>query len=240
MIVCICSSFLCAIEHTLYMLCSRMLCRTARCKPFPLVTHTQLTCGHPINGRAPALAPTRRALWAALADQLGYLWLIPLYRRLVAAHAAHPSELKGMPYGSPAGHTVDVYLPSPLAQSYAVHPGGVDGDVGMGDGGSIGGDDDINNDDSGSTHHVKTDCGSNVPSGPPVAIFVHGGAWEHGGKELYATLGQALAARGFVTVVIDHTKFNDGSRLGKACVFNHACCCVSVPLMVTTSAANSP
>ena len=38
----------------------------------------------------------------------------------------------------------------------------------------------------------------------PVLVFVHGGSWQGGGKEPYAFAGRALAAQGFLTLVISY------------------------------------
>nr|ANI19854.1 EstDZ2a [uncultured Acetothermia bacterium] len=46
-----------------------------------------------------------------------------------------------------------------------------------------------------------------VPDGlqdAPVLIFVHGGGWTSGDKNLYAFIGQAFAAQGFATAVINY------------------------------------
>ncbi|HJZ94834.1 MAG TPA: alpha/beta hydrolase [Gemmataceae bacterium] len=46
-----------------------------------------------------------------------------------------------------------------------------------------------------------------VPKGAkdaPVMMFVHGGAWRSGSKDLYATLGDTFAKQGIVTVVINY------------------------------------
>lgn len=46
-----------------------------------------------------------------------------------------------------------------------------------------------------------------VPQGlqdAPVLIFVHGGAWTSGDKNLYAFIGRAFAEQGFVTAVINY------------------------------------
>ncbi|MGX1786993.1 alpha/beta hydrolase [Bosea sp. NPDC055332] len=40
--------------------------------------------------------------------------------------------------------------------------------------------------------------------GRPVVFFIYGGSWANGAKESYAFVGDALAARGFVTVVADY------------------------------------
>ena len=42
-------------------------------------------------------------------------------------------------------------------------------------------------------------------SGPwPVVVFVHGGSWQEGNKNPYAFVGRALAAQGFVAMVINY------------------------------------
>jgi acetyl esterase/lipase len=38
----------------------------------------------------------------------------------------------------------------------------------------------------------------------PVVVFVHGGSWNSGSKEPYEFVGRALAARGFLTLVINY------------------------------------
>ena len=38
----------------------------------------------------------------------------------------------------------------------------------------------------------------------PVVVFVHGGSWQGGGKEPYEFAGRALAAQGFLTLVISY------------------------------------
>ncbi|QCK85389.1 alpha/beta hydrolase [Phreatobacter aquaticus] len=38
----------------------------------------------------------------------------------------------------------------------------------------------------------------------PVVLFIYGGSWSSGSKETYGFVGQALAARGFVTVIADY------------------------------------
>jgi acetyl esterase/lipase len=48
-----------------------------------------------------------------------------------------------------------------------------------------------------------------VPSGrgsapKPVVFFVYGGSWANGAKEIYSFVGEALSARGFVTVIADY------------------------------------
>ena len=48
-----------------------------------------------------------------------------------------------------------------------------------------------------------------VPSGDgsapkPVVFFIYGGSWANGAKETYSFVGEALSARGFVTVIADY------------------------------------
>lgn len=48
-----------------------------------------------------------------------------------------------------------------------------------------------------------------LPSGggnalKPVVFFIYGGSWANGAKETYSFVGDALAARGFVTVIADY------------------------------------
>jgi acetyl esterase/lipase len=38
-----------------------------------------------------------------------------------------------------------------------------------------------------------------------VLVFIHGGSWESGSKSLYSFLGNRMAAKGFVTVIIDYS-----------------------------------
>ncbi|WP_162261811.1 alpha/beta hydrolase [Bosea sp. Root381] len=38
----------------------------------------------------------------------------------------------------------------------------------------------------------------------PVAFFIYGGSWANGAKETYGFVGEALATRGFVTVIADY------------------------------------
>ncbi len=38
----------------------------------------------------------------------------------------------------------------------------------------------------------------------PVVFFIYGGSWANGSKETYAFVGEALASRGFVTVIADY------------------------------------
>ena len=38
----------------------------------------------------------------------------------------------------------------------------------------------------------------------PVVFFIYGGSWANGAKETYAFVGEALSARGFVTVIADY------------------------------------
>ncbi|HSA80738.1 MAG TPA: alpha/beta hydrolase [Geminicoccaceae bacterium] len=45
-------------------------------------------------------------------------------------------------------------------------------------------------------------------AGPaPVAVFFYGGRWESGNKEQFRFVGQALAARGFITVIPDYRRY---------------------------------
>lgn len=41
----------------------------------------------------------------------------------------------------------------------------------------------------------------------PVIVFFYGGRWESGSKEMYGFLGDKLADRGFVTVLVDYRKY---------------------------------
>jgi acetyl esterase/lipase len=38
----------------------------------------------------------------------------------------------------------------------------------------------------------------------PVVVFVHGGSWEEGNKDSYTFAGRALAAQGYVTIVVNY------------------------------------
>jgi len=38
----------------------------------------------------------------------------------------------------------------------------------------------------------------------PVAFFIYGGSWANGTKETYSFVGDALTARGFVTLIADY------------------------------------
>ena len=49
--------------------------------------------------------------------------------------------------------------------------------------------------------YLPSDCAS-APK--PVVFFVYGGSWAHGAKETYSFVGDALPARGFVTVIADY------------------------------------
>lgn len=56
-------------------------------------------------------------------------------------------------------------------------------------------------------HPVKHRLDLFVPQGvkdAPVLIFVHGGAWTSGDKNLYSFIGRAFAEQGFVTAVINY------------------------------------
>jgi acetyl esterase/lipase len=43
-----------------------------------------------------------------------------------------------------------------------------------------------------------------VPEGRPVVLFIHGGNWNSGSKNLYAILGRRLAKQGVVAVIINY------------------------------------
>lgn len=49
--------------------------------------------------------------------------------------------------------------------------------------------------------YLPSDCAS-APK--PVVFFVYGGSWANGAKETYSFVGDALSARGFVTVIADY------------------------------------
>lgn len=68
------------------------------------------------------------------------------------------------------------------------------------------------------TSNVPYDRGNNLgldiyspygALGAPVVMFVHGGRWQHGSKEDFLYVGQALASRGYVAVVIDFRQYPD-------------------------------
>ena len=44
----------------------------------------------------------------------------------------------------------------------------------------------------------------------PVAVFLYGGAWASGSKELYTAAGTQLVAEGFVAVIPDYVKHPSG------------------------------
>lgn len=46
-------------------------------------------------------------------------------------------------------------------------------------------------------------------SNAPVVVFFYGGRWQDGSKEDYLFTGQALASRGFVTVIADYSLYPD-------------------------------
>jgi acetyl esterase/lipase len=43
----------------------------------------------------------------------------------------------------------------------------------------------------------------------PVVVFFYGGSWEDGNKEMYQFVGDALANRGYITVIADYGKYPD-------------------------------
>ncbi len=54
----------------------------------------------------------------------------------------------------------------------------------------------------------------------PVVFFIYGGSWANGDKETYSFVGDALAARGFVTVIADYrlvpeVRFPSSSRTAR-------------------------
>jgi acetyl esterase/lipase len=56
-------------------------------------------------------------------------------------------------------------------------------------------------------HPIKHRLDLFVPEGlkdAPVLIFVHGGGWTSGDKNLYSFIGRAFAEQGFVTAVINY------------------------------------
>ncbi|MFJ5368820.1 alpha/beta hydrolase [Bosea sp. CER48] len=57
--------------------------------------------------------------------------------------------------------------------------------------------------------HARQRMDIYVPSGggsapKPVVFFIYGGSWANGAKETYSFVGDALSARGFVTVIADY------------------------------------
>jgi acetyl esterase/lipase len=44
----------------------------------------------------------------------------------------------------------------------------------------------------------------NLPRPAPVVMFIYGGSWNNGSRRDYSFVGRALAARGYVTVVVDY------------------------------------
>lgn len=57
-------------------------------------------------------------------------------------------------------------------------------------------------------HQLSLDVyrASGVDAGAPVVVFLHGGSWQHGRREYYRFVGQALSARGVLVVVPDYRK----------------------------------
>ncbi|KAF9909929.1 hypothetical protein EC991_007732 [Linnemannia zychae] len=58
------------------------------------------------------------------------------------------------------------------------------------------------------TSHLATDA--TVTGTRPVIIFIYGGAWSSGSKEIYTLLGAQLRAMGYVVVIPDYTTFPRG------------------------------
>lgn len=44
----------------------------------------------------------------------------------------------------------------------------------------------------------------------PVIVFIYGGAWINGEKELYSLVGKTLSESGFVTIIPDYTLYPGG------------------------------
>ncbi|MCH2547860.1 MAG: alpha/beta hydrolase, partial [Alphaproteobacteria bacterium] len=46
-----------------------------------------------------------------------------------------------------------------------------------------------------------------IPTAAPVVMFFYGGGWNTGNKEMFAFVGDALSARGYVVVIADYRKY---------------------------------
>jgi len=57
----------------------------------------------------------------------------------------------------------------------------------------------------------------------PVVIFVHGGIWAWGQKEMFRPLGHALADLGFLTFVVGYNRYPQGSCFSQADEIDAAC-----------------
>lgn len=53
----------------------------------------------------------------------------------------------------------------------------------------------------------------------PVVVFVHGGAWSHGSKELFRLLGKNVRDQGYVAVVVGYRRYPLGVCWTLCCVF---------------------
>ena len=53
-------------------------------------------------------------------------------------------------------------------------------------------------------NHVQKNSGSETPEKMPVVVFFYGGSWSSGQRSDYKFVGEALAARGIVTVIVDY------------------------------------
>ena len=58
-------------------------------------------------------------------------------------------------------------------------------------------------------HHLDIHLPKNIQTNTPVIVFFYGGRWQSGERLDYQFVGQALAKRGFITVVPDYRLFPD-------------------------------
>ncbi len=56
----------------------------------------------------------------------------------------------------------------------------------------------------GPRHRLDVYAPESVRGGAPVVVFLYGGSWDSGDKDMYAFVGKALAARGIVAVIPDY------------------------------------
>lgn len=56
----------------------------------------------------------------------------------------------------------------------------------------------------------------NTPGPHPVLIWVYGGSWSSGNKELYASVAQRLLSHNFVVVIPDYTLYSENQRQASA------------------------
>jgi acetyl esterase/lipase len=50
----------------------------------------------------------------------------------------------------------------------------------------------------------------------PVVVFVHGGAWSHGSRVLYRTLGRRVRDEGYVSVVVGYRRYPVGTAIDQS------------------------